>query len=494
MSSRSIVKNSTYNILGYGIPLVFAVFLIPALLNNLGTERFGLLNLIWIIIGYSSFFDFGIGRSLTKVIAEKIGTAQSNQIPGIFWNALYLMLGISLIVSIILVFSTPYLINNSFNISNTLKSEATSAMYGLIFSIPIVITTAGVRGTLEAYQKFGIINIVRIFLGIFTFLGPLIVLFFINSLFWIVVFLLFIRLITWLIYLRYIFKINCEIKSKFKFEFNLNLIRPLLKLSIWITVANIIGPLMLYSDRFLISSIVSAAALTFYATPYEIVTKLLLIPNALTTVLFPMFSSSHSISSATSQKLFQSGVKFTFLILFPLVFLTITFSFEGMSLWLGKDFATNSFVVLQFLAIGVFFNALAYIPFNYFQGIGKPKIPAIINLIEFPIYLFAMWSTIKHFGINGAALVWTIRILIDTIILFSISYYRFNVTLNNNFIFFIPICLVATLILTLIVSSIILKIIATIFFLTFFAIYAWKYVVNSEEKNYLLSRIKPNFT
>jgi len=488
-----IIKGSFYNLLGYTLPLLFAFITIPLLLKNLGTERFGLLNLIWIMTGYSSFFDFGIGRSLTKIVAEKIDTNQSFLIPKVFWNSLYLMFGISLVVSLVLFFTTPYIINSTFKVPGNLKPEATFALYGLIISLPIIITTAGVRGTLEAYQQFGLINRVRVFLGVFTFLGPVLVLIFVDSLFWIVIFLLFIRIIAWLLYLKQVFKINNEIRQNLYSKFDYNLIRPLVKLSVWITIANIVGPIMLYSDRFFISSIISATALTYYATPYEIVTKLLLIPNALTTVLFPLFSANEANNPEIAKNLFTKSVKFTFILLFPIVFLSMFFSFDAMNIWLGNKFANESFLVLQILSVGVLFNSLAYIPFNYLQGVGKPQIPAIINLIEFPLYVLLLWFFIQMWGINGAASIWTIRIVIDSIILFLISHRNFKIKYDRKLNLIISFCIGVTIVLTQIQMGLFTKISSSVFILFLFGILIWKSFLTAEEKKFFLPKIKTKF-
>ncbi|HSP89242.1 MAG TPA: oligosaccharide flippase family protein, partial [Ignavibacteriaceae bacterium] len=144
-SGKSIAKNTIYNLLGYGIPLVFAVILLPFLIKGLGDERFGILNLIWIIIGYASFLDFGIGKSLTKIIAEKVSLNQAIQIPPIFWTSLFLMLSISVLSAIVLSFLIPSLVN-IFNISKNVKQETINVFYILAISIPIVSTTAGLRG------------------------------------------------------------------------------------------------------------------------------------------------------------------------------------------------------------------------------------------------------------------------------------------------------------------------------------------------------------
>jgi len=283
-----VAKNTIYNLLGYGIPLIIALVLIPSLIKGLGEERFGILNLVWIVIGYFSFFDFGIGRILTKIIAEKIGLNQFKEIPKIFWTSFLIMLVVSTLGTFFLLFLIPYLVNSIFIISKDFQQETISTFYVLAISIPIVTTTAGLRGVLEAYQKFDTINVIRIFLGAFTFLGPLLCLIFINSLFWIVIVLIIIRIGVWILYLLQCFKVSSDIKKEVKF--NSGLVIPILKLGGWITVANLVAPFIIFSDRFLIGALVSATAVTYYATPYEVVTKLLLIPGALVVVLFPVFS------------------------------------------------------------------------------------------------------------------------------------------------------------------------------------------------------------
>lgn len=484
-SGRLVAKNTIYNLLGYGIPLLVALIIIPLLIRELGEERFGILNLVWIVIGYFSFFDFGIGRTLTKIIAEKIGSNQTSEIPAIFWTSFITMILFSVVSSFILFLFVPYLVNEVFVISNNLKDESLATFYLLIISIPVVTTSAGLRGVLEAYQDFAIVNFIRVLLGILTFLGPLICLIFVNSLFWIVFVLITIRIAIWLSYMVRCLKINLSIKQQIKF--NSGLMKPILKLGGWITVANLVAPFLIFSDRFLIGSLVSVTAVTYYATPYEVVTKLLLIPGALVVVLFPVFSASYKSSPEFSKKIFITGTKFIFLILYPVIILIINFSYEGMQFWLGKNFADNSGLILQLLAIGVLFNSLAAIPFNFFQGIGKPRIPAIVNLIELPFYLIIMWFVIKEWGINGAAVIWLIRILIDTAILFFIAQKKikiFNMTDYKLLVFFL---MIIPLLFPFFISDLWIKLSLLFIILASYAFISWHHLLDSDEKNYMIS-------
>lgn len=119
-SGRNVAKNTVYNLLGYGIPLLVAVVLIPSLIKGLGEEKFGILSLCWIVIGYFSFLDFGIGRALTKIVAEKIGLNKTEEVPGLFWTSIFLMFAVSLVGIVTLIIFTPSLVNSISKISEEL--------------------------------------------------------------------------------------------------------------------------------------------------------------------------------------------------------------------------------------------------------------------------------------------------------------------------------------------------------------------------------------
>ena len=261
-------------------------------------------------------------------------------------------------------------------------------------------------------------------------------------------------------------------------------------MSVWITVANIVGPIILYSDRFLIGVLVSMAAVTYYATPFEVVTKLLLLPTALVGVLFPVFSASFFSKPEVSKELFVRGAKFIFLIVYPIVLLLVIFSHEGMTLWLGEKFAEHSALILRLIAIGILFSCVSTIPNNFFQGIGKPKIPAILNLIELPFYLFSMWFFISKWGINGAAVVWILFAAIDTFINYLIAHKLFGIKFQSNFSSVSFILMLGVLIIPFFITGILIKIIFAFVLLPVFITMTWKYFLSSEEKTFFVSKYK----
>src|SRR2546426_7174643 len=69
---QPVARHTLYNILGQALPLAVGLVAIPILTRSLGDTRFGLLALMWAIIGYFSLLDLGLGRATTKFVAEAL--------------------------------------------------------------------------------------------------------------------------------------------------------------------------------------------------------------------------------------------------------------------------------------------------------------------------------------------------------------------------------------------------------------------------------------
>ncbi len=423
-SGRLLARNAVWNLIGSAAPMLVAIFCIPVLIRGLGTDRFGVLALAWALIGYASLFDLGLGRALTQLVARKLGAGEDREVPTLAWTSLLLMLLLGLVGAVVAVLASPWLVHRALNIPRELQPETLRSFYLLGLSIPVVISTAGLRGLLEAQQRFGLINALRIPMGVFTFAGPLLVLPFSKNLFPVVAVLVAGRLIAWVAHLLLCLRVMSTLRERIAWQ--RGAVGPLLRFGGWMTVSNIIGPLMVTFDRFLIGALLPVAAVAYYATPFEVVAKLLLVPGALVGVMFPAFSATFVQDRSRTALLFGRSVKYLLLALFPIVLPIVVLAQGGLKLWLGAEFAQNSARVLQWLAVGVFINSLAQIPFALIQGVGRPDLTGKLHLIELPAYLLAVWWLISLRGIEGAAIAWTGRAAVDALVLFGVAKQSFT--------------------------------------------------------------------
>nr|WP_286676404.1 flippase [Paracidobacterium acidisoli] len=418
-SGPLLARNSIWNLVGQIAPMAVGIVAIPRLIHALGTDRFGVLTIAWMVVGYFSFFDLGLGRAMTNLVAQKLAAEKDHELPAVIWTANLLMAVLGLLGGVVLAFLSPVLVHHLLKTPPALQRETTRAFYLLSLSVPFVISTAGFRGILEARQKFRIINSVRIPMGIATFAAPLVVLPWSKELTAVIGILVVARAVFWLTYIYLATRDMPQILRTV--EIDRSLLPMLFSFGAWMTVSNIVSPVMEYLDRVLVGMLLSLTAVAYYATPYEVVTKLLILPGAIVAVLFPAFSTALVADHAHAGKLFRRTVKYVTLTLLPLTLLMVLFARNGLDIWLGPAFASHSTRVLQWLAIGVFANGIAALPFALIQGAGRADLTGKLHLLELPFYVATVWVLTTNFGIEGTAIAWAVRVIVDAILLFWVA-------------------------------------------------------------------------
>ena len=471
------------NVVGQVVPMLAAVIAIPILIQHLGASRFGVLTLAWAAIGYFNLFDFGLGRALTQVIAARLASSEvRGELSTVAWTALSLMLLLGVVGGLVLAAVTPWIVRTGLNIPPSLTAESVGAFYLLAVSLPFVVTTAGLRGLLEAHEQFGAVTALRIPLALFTFIGPLAVLPFSTGLVPIVALLLVGRAVTWVAHLVVCLRRYEYLRSHF--QIRREVVGPLLRFGGWMTVSNVVSPIMAYLDRFFIGAILPLAAVAYYVTPYELVTKLLIVPQAMVVAAFPAFAASYASDPRRTAALFERTLRVVLLLMFPVLLTVVLFSREALTLWVGVTVAEQSTRVLQWLAVGVFMNAMAQAPFVVLQSTGRPDLTAKLHLGELPIYLVALWWLAHRYGIVGVAMAWSVRAGVDAVAMLVLAARRVpevprQVRLALWTIMIVP----GVLALAALMRDVTLKVVVLTCVLPLFGLLGWTHLVHATERD-----------
>lgn len=410
-----LVRHSLYNLLGLGLPLVVAIFCIPVLIKELGDARFGLLTMIWAVVSYFGLFDLGLGRALTQQLAVALAADDHQGVGPLVATATALMALLGVLAGLLMAVLAPWGVGLIQSVPD--QQEAVNAVLLMAAAMPAIVLTSGFRGVLEARHAFGVINSIRLPMGLFTYIGPVAVVLYGSTRLDVVTGVLAIgRIAACVVHGWYAWRVLPDDQGMLVLQ--KAFLRPLCVSGGWLTLSNIISPFMGYVDRFVIGGIVSAAAIAYYATPQEIVTKLWIVPGALTAVLFPAFAADIAKGDGKTRALFCKAVHWLFLALFPVTLFLMLFAQEILTVWVSAEFALQSAILMQIFAAGILVNCLAHVPFTLIQGAGQPRIAALIHCIELPFFLFALWGLTSSHGVLGAALAWLIRMCVDTLLMF----------------------------------------------------------------------------
>jgi O-antigen/teichoic acid export membrane protein len=205
---------------------------------------------------------------------------------------------------------------------------------------------------------------------------------------------------------------------------------PVMRFGAWMTVSNILSPLMSSADRFFISAMISASVVAYYTAPYEMVTRLMaMMALAVATSLFPAFARAADVADARA--LLMRGLRLITTTFVPVIVLVLALAPTILRLWLGDTFARESSTVLRILAVGILMNGFAQAPFAMIQARGRADLTAKIHLAELPFYVTSVLYLIRVRGIEGAAIAWTLRVSVEAVVLFVVARYMLDEPLTE---------------------------------------------------------------
>jgi len=415
---QRVARNTLYNILGQAVPLVVGVVAIPIITRSLGDARFGLLALMWAIIGYFSLLDLGLGRATTKFVAEALSahdTRRASQVAA-FTAAGQTALGI--LGGVLLGTLIPWLVSDLLRVPEGLRVEAEQAFRWLALSVPFVVLSLNLRAVLEGAQRFDLANSIRAPSGVLGFAVPAVAASLGSGLPGIVALLLALRVVacaaTWI-------AIRVALPA-FRWELRptRDLVRPLLAYGGWVAVSNLVGPVLTYLERFVLGAVVGVSAVAYFAAPYEAISRLLIVPASLAGGLFPVVSVPlQEDRRAEAARLLGRSVRSLWALLGAPAVVVMLFSGALLRVWLGPTYAAQGATALAILAAGMLIIGLAHVPSVFLYGQGRPDLPAIFQVLELPIYVALAWTCVRAYGVTGAALAWTLRVTLDAVLLFA---------------------------------------------------------------------------
>lgn len=425
-TGRRLARNSALNLVGHLAPLVIALAAIPPLIRGLGPERFGVLTLAWAAIGYFSVFEFGLARALTQHVAQRLGNDASTELSGTVRAALVFLLLSGTAGGLALAAGAGFLVNDVLEISSpTLRSEAVVSFWILAAALPFVLLTSALRGIVEAHQHFGIATALRVPSALVSYVGPLCALPFSGSLVSAVSVIAIGRVLSFALHVVICARSYPYLRERS--NIHQESVTGLMRFGAWMTVSNVVSPIMSYLDRFFVAAAIGLVAVTAYATPHEAVTKLLVIPAAFTGAAFPALASLIAQDRASADIMYQRSMRGILLLMFPIALSVIVFAHEGLQHWVGALLPADSVVVLQWLALGVFVTSIGQVPATLLQSAGRPDLIARVHLIELPVYAAMLMLLAPRLGLTGIAIAWTVRCAMDAAALLWLAYRKLGI-------------------------------------------------------------------
>lgn len=411
-----IKRNTAYNLLGLFVPMAVGVVTVPIFLRLIGDARYGVLALVWLFLGYFGLFDPGITRAALFHIARLGDPKQKIERENVFWTALAINLCFGLIGGIVVYFASKPLFMSAFKMPDNLRTEVIASLPWLASSVPLSIVTGVLGGAMQARESFASFNLINACNALATQTVPLAVAYWHGpNLKWLIAAVLITRMVG---SIPTLIVLKSALPLGVGGAFRTSLVRTLFSYGGWVTISNLINPILTTMDRMVIGNVIGAQGVAFYTVPFNLVTRVALLPVSFATSLFPKLSRGSQVESA---RLADDANVALAAVMTPLVVFAVAILPVFMRLWVGASFTQRAAPVGVVLLAGIWINSLGIIPFEHLQATNRPDITAKFHAIEVVPFLAVLWMGVHYFGLVGAAWAWSLRVTFDVLLLLIVT-------------------------------------------------------------------------
>jgi O-antigen/teichoic acid export membrane protein len=403
------------NLAGSIVPLLLAVWTVPIYLNLIGIERYGVMTIVWLLLGYFSVFDLGLARATSNLIA-KLDAAKLRERQEVFFSAVWLNTFLGVGGAVVLAVIGSPLIVHFFKMSSTLQIELLAALPWIAIAVPVVLLGGVTSGVLEAMERFATLNILQAGGNVLFLTTPLVAAMLTEPRLDI---LIPVAVLARALSGSAIFIAATRALSLKRIEgIKLAHSKTLLRYGAWISVTNVIGPLLETLDRLVIASVLGAKAVAYYSVPFTLIEKMRIVPGAVSRTLFPRLSG---LNRTDANAVASHAEKLIALLMTTLVAPVLFLIEPVLKIWLGTDFGNEAAPIAKLILLGVWSNSLAHIPLVLLQSQGRPDVCARFHVMEFLPFILVLWVGLQYFGVVGAAFAWTARVTADCVLLLHAS-------------------------------------------------------------------------
>lgn len=414
--SHILIRNTLYNFASQLWFLILGFITVPYILRKLGTDAYGVLSSVSVIVGYFAYLELGIGNAVIKYVSEYYAKEDYDMVKKIIGTAISTYLLAGLVGGILTFLLTGILVSKLLKIPPDLINLTYTVFYlsalGFFFNMLLSVFSSIPR----ALQRFDISNKITIIMGSIQSLGTVLLLylgFFLKEIITLNVLVSFISL------LIYYWIISKKLLPQIPLKplFNKELFLKLLRFGSFVFASGLASMLLLKLDKLLIGFFLNISYLTYYVVSFNLAQKLWGVSTMMTSAMFPVVSELSSLKHDESIKqLYVRGMKYIGIGITPITIVLTVLAEEFFSFWISPEFATEATLPFRLLLIAIFINCFAYLPAMLVEAVGRPEIHTKIAVVAGIANTVFCLLFIPRWGISGAALAFLISMAIHFIL------------------------------------------------------------------------------
>ena len=426
-----LLRNSLWHLSGNAVPALVALATVPFLIRGLGLEGFGIVTLISSIVGYFGVLDINLSAGSIRYLSHYHAQNDRERFAETFWFGFIFYTALGLTGCILLFAFAHPLLSFFFNASDVPAEQTLQALQlaglGFLFSqwqnylmiVPQALQRYDRAAQGEAF--FGVmVNIISAVVamtgsGIAYVIGARITVSALHSL--------------WLVWL--LSQLHLDLKPVWPRR---SIAGDLTGFSAYAYLSRIASLLHQHADKLIIGAIAGPQALTFYAVPSQLASRILGLTYRLSSVIYPRVAALAALDESVQLRRMYLDVTrlLTYINVAVLGIIALTGE-EFLRRWVGAEFVDGSYPVLLLVTLGLLMDSLTNIPSMVNDGLGYPRVTGSFALVRGLLGVPLVFIGTQSGGILGAAAAHLLASAVMTVIfLIYVHGHTVPVTLSDT--------------------------------------------------------------
>ncbi len=417
---NALIRNTTFNLLGYFYLLAASLISISIMLRNLGSDFFGLYIFLATFVPLASVFDFGV--SIASVRNMAVSTEDKEKRTRIWQTSFFIFLSLAVFLSVFVFLLLVYL-KGVMPVLNLMDSSYLVVFLIISFTVLVNHVNAHFLGLPQANQRFDVFNVKTLLVGtgntlVTAFLSyktsSLVTIFGVQAVFHI---------------LTSVFMIIYSLKDFFGARFWPKYFKVEGK-ELWSFgfknfIGILAGQLEAQVSKFFLGFYATAREITNFNIPQNIVSKGAGVVSQFAQAFFPLSASLLQKERIGKLKKMYWGLQgLSFLGGVVGIFLVNYAGYDLLLWWLRDQLTVAN--VLPVLKILIYYFALVTLtpmPTALVQGLNKPQIASFFAVITIFFEVVFLFYLVPSMGALGAAWSFLISTIISVPAFVIVSWY-----------------------------------------------------------------------
>lgn len=398
----SILRNSLHNVAAVILPSVVALATTPYVVHTLGDEAFGVYILAMSVVGFGGLLDLGMSTSTVKFVAEQTTRADDAALSRLINTLLWSRVPVAIVVSLTGWAAAERLCSALLTITPSLTSEAAFMVRVASLTLGASMLIGSLAALPRAAHRFDLVSRIGLTFNLALTAATVLLLWCGYGLRAIVIAelgLAIAQLVTYWRACRRLFPswqpgVGADVR----------LAARTIRFGGYMTLGNVTTIAFVQVNRIVVGRVLGAAAVTSFAVPWNVTSRISQLAYAIAEVLTPLASTLSADGSVTRvaevhRRLTELVLVLAGTLIVPLVLVAPEF----LTIWMGAPFAASAAPTLRVLSLAAGVLSTSMVTYALLVGIGRPAAANLPPLAGAVINVALALTLAPRTGVYGVA-------------------------------------------------------------------------------------------